>query len=74
MSERALDKPLDPVALVRENKALRESLMRAYELSYRYWNEEAGRDYSGDEAKELRRAIWDQCLKPHGIEHPKGWA
>jgi len=28
---------------------------------------------AGDEAKELRRDIWEKCLKPHGLPHPNGW-
>ena len=51
---------------------LEDALVKAYELVYEYWAGPAGADPGGDEAKELRRAIWYQCLKPHGIPHPKG--
>lgn len=54
--------------------SLEASLILAYDLVYKYWNEEAGHDAGGDEAKELRRAIWEQCLKPHSLPHPKGRA
>ena len=59
--------------LFKENEALKASLVLAYELSFKYWAECAGNDHTGDDAKELRRDIWDKCLAPHNIPHPKGW-
>lgn len=50
--------------------ALKASLIDAYNLVYDFWNESVG---DGVDAKELRRSIWFKCLKPHEIEHPKGW-